>query len=698
MRYLQGMRGRLERWLWAGAVALAVALAGLALWRIASSPAGLVLPRSSDSPWIRASAPVTAAVHQWGEVAVPVVSFVAAFEAQPGARPLLEVRALGDFSVFVNGRTVALEVQDGDAPLRDWKAFARLDLAGFAKPGRNAIRVNVRNAHGPALLSLRMWQDLDGTRSLLLSTARGWRAGVERADGEPREPGERSVAVLASDVAPHVSAALGERAPESLAAHWLGVGLCFGLGIAAFLLFEGSARESSALVGRLPLVAAALVVAGWLHLFLTKFGGLDLALGFDAGSHLAYADWLVERRSLPGPSDGWSMYHPPLFYLVSVALAGLAEGLGASRELALKLLPWLSGLALVAISRQLVRRLLPGDSPAEAAAILFAGWLPMNLTLAAYYTNEGFHAALASLAILAAVGLLLARDPKPRALALFSLWLGLALLVKFTSVLLAGVLGAALAIRIAVASPSAPSFGLRAGRAYRAYGAYRAYRLCCLVAPALAVAGWFYARNLLLYGQPLVGNWSAAEPGKIWWSEPGFHTLDYYWGFGESLSRPFLASFVSFWDALYSTAWGDGLLAGQGGIRARHGLWSYDWMAAGYLLALPATGLLLTGLGLACRDMLRDPDARRRSALAALVALSAVMGFATFWVTLELPYFGQAKAFYSLALVPVAAFFFATGCGWLDGLLGAHGGRFARAPLYGWLAAFFGVVYLSFAA
>lgn len=702
MRYLQGMRGRLERSLWACAVALGLAVVAATAWRMAVSPAGVLLPRAADAPWIAAPTPVTAQIHQWRKHDVPVVTFVATFE-RPEARsdpddPLdpsghprldrlerfeLEVRALGDFSLFLNGRAVAVEVQEPGTGPRDWKRFRKLDVSRFVQDGTNSLRVNVRNPHGPGLLSLRLLAKSKGTRSLLLGTGEDWRVGVDAGD-DLSSGRVRAWAALASDVRPHVTASLGERPFESIRRHGLGIVLWFALGVAGFLIWQRSTAARWASPDKLPLFAAGLVAAGWLYLFVSKFTALDLGVGFDAASHVAYADWLREKGTLPSASDGWSMYHPPLFYLVSVALAALAEALGSSREVALKLVPWLSGLALVAVSRSLVRKLMPGDSPAEAAAMLFSGFLPMNLYLAAYYTNEGFHAALAGLAIASGVGLLLGREVRRLDCALFSLWIGLALLAKFTAVVVAAVVGGAVALRAATLARSAGPFALRA---------------LWLVAPALLTAGWFYARNLALYGEPLVGNWDSSEPGRIWWSEPGFHTADYYLRFGESFSRPFLAGFVSFWDALYSTAWGDGLLAGQGGLRARHSLWNYEWMAAGYLLALPATLLLIAGFGNSCRELLRDREPLRRGALAVIVVLPCALGFATFWVTLELPYFGQAKAFYSLALIPVASFFFARALRGLDGWLSpGRAGRLTRALLFGWLAAFFGVAYLSFAA
>ena len=81
---------------------------------------------------------------------------------------------------------------------------------------------------------------------------------------------------------------------------------------------------------------------------------------------------------------------------------------------------------------------------------------------------------------------------------------------------------------------------------------------------ALALAGWVYARNAILAGHPLV--WSLdSDPGKSWWQLPGFHTADYYLRFGDALRLPWFSSFYSYWDSLYTTLWGDGLLSGAAG-------------------------------------------------------------------------------------------------------------------------------------
>ena len=129
--------------------------------------------------------------------------------------------------------------------------------------------------------------------------------------------------------------------------------------------------------------------------------------------------------------------------------------------------------------------------------------------------------------------------------------LGLAVLTKFTAwVAVAWIAGALLARGVVLdgrgARGALPAAGVLAGVA--------------------ALGGWFYLRNWLHFGRPFVGNWDL--PGRLgWWEQPGFHTADYYLRFGESMRHPFFAGYQSFWDGVYSTLWGDGLVAGM--IRVR---------------------------------------------------------------------------------------------------------------------------------
>src|SRR5690606_28126121 len=175
--------------------------------------------------------------------------------------------------------------------------------------------------------------------------------------------------------------------------------------------------------------------------------------------------------------------------------------------------------------------------------------------------------------------------------------------------------------------------------------------------PAAALAGWWYLRNWRLYGTPVVANWDL--PGLAWWSQPGFRTAAYYLGFGESLRRPVLSGFHSFGDAVYSSFWGDGWIAGRASAAFLPEPWDWSWMALGYWLALPATAVLATGIARSARRAWRPGPARAGWAL--VVATEAALLYAFVMLTLEVPYFGQAKAPYLLGLVAPLSVQFALG-------------------------------------
>jgi hypothetical protein len=73
------------------------------------------------------------------------------------------------------------------------------------------------------------------------------------------------------------------------------------------------------------------------------------------------------------------------------------------------------------------------------------------------------------------------------------------------------------------------------------------------------------------------------------------------------------------------------------------------------------------------------------------------MGFALFYVTLVLPYHGQARASYGLAVTPVLALFFAWGFVGVDRWLARREWTAGRVLLFAWWGALLGFLYLSFA-
>ena len=155
--------------------------------------------------------------------------------------------------------------------------------------------------------------------------------------------------------------------------------------------------------------------------------------------------------------------------------------------------------------------------------------------------------------------------------------------------------------------------------------------------------------------------------GRPWWATGPFQAtsdggnslasipLAYYTEFGAALRHPFFAGYASFWDGIYSTLWGDGLAAGMVRLATRHAHWNYEFMTLAYALALPASLLIFVGFGRATFQALTDVDLGRRCALSLITTVLYVVGLALLAITLSLPYYAQAKAFYAIAtLVPVA--------------------------------------------
>ncbi len=575
---------------------------------------------------------------------------------------MLQVRAMRDLVLHVNGHEVALAGRDPER----WKEATAVDIAPLLVTGDNILRAEVRNPYGVGLLQLR----IDGTVEPIVTDER-WLAAWE---GEPLAP-----AAIADD---------GARLPDSTALpaplagirqHALALLALFLGGMIVFLGLRGRSGAQA----WTPTIALALVGVFWVWLFLGKITRIPSDAGFDAPAHLAYIASILHEGTLPLADQGLQTYQPPLFHATTALLLALvrtAQGSPAQRAV-LSLLPVLSGLGMAFVAAAMARLLVPDSPGMQAGAIVVAGLLPMNLTLAASVSNEAPHALLASLALLAALRALLATSTTRRDDWVLGLLLGLALLTKYTSAILVPILVGAVALKRWIVE-RAPPLPIAAGAA-------RA------LAAVAGLAGWVYVRNWLYFGDPFV--WSLnAWPGKTLWQFPDFHTLGYFLRFGDSLTQPWYSGFHSFWDSLYTTLWGDGTLGGAGGVEYFHGRWRCDWMAAVFLLALPATGFVAMGWIRAGVGALRDASLGRRLALSLLVGLPPLLIASLVNINLHYPFWSFGKAFYALFLTPTLALFGVLGFDALDRVLARRAGSALRSLPWGWAVAFLGSIALSY--
>lgn len=655
MRPWRGWSGaRLQR---VFALALLPASLGALVLHCAVSPEVPFLRADPAAPWWMAPTQVSAILEQWGAEGMAVTRFARDLELAPRPqRAAISVRALRDFTLRVNGEVA--DAGRGGGP--DWRVPRRVDVSGLLRDGANRIEIDVTNRRGPALVSVRG----DGFDA---GGAPDWQTSLDGV--------ALGAAIPADDTRPNPNAFAVETPAEALVASRDALISLFVAGAAALALASG--RVSSRRLASLPSAALLAAALAWVWLFVAKVVDLPLRVGFDARAHVEYVDFLREHGALPLATDGWSMYHPPLFYVLTALLRGISEH-------AMKVVPWIAGLGLVFVAHSLATRLYRGEPRIALLSVVFAAVLPVDLYSAAYFSNETLHALLAGLALVATVDALVSPRSTLRQALAIGLWLGLAALAKFTVLAVVPVALFFLTAKLWLVERMPPARAL--GRA-----------VACAAAFA-ALSGWFYARNQLHFGTPVLGNWALPGADQAWWQQPGFHTLAYYTGFGESLRHPYFAGFTSFWDGIYSTFWGDGYIAGRVYPHERHALWDYDFMSAGYLLALPLTALLGLGIERTLMEALRDPDPARRAALSFLLTASYAVAFACLSLTLSLPFFAQAKAPYVLCLVPVASVCFARGATAVDAWLARPGRHALRIGFAGLLAACLGCLFLAFAA
>jgi hypothetical protein len=576
----------------------------------------------------------------------------------------LDVRAVGEVEVTLNGHSIPFPRGDRSC----FKPACTGLVSQWLLPGENTIRAQVRNPTGPPLLHLQLrGADLE------IATDEEWEVAL---DSNPFE-----AAVIADDTRP-LPESLSLPTPARVMAQKSHLLLVL-FALSCFLFIGGRRILPEAAVRRLPDAALAAISAFWVFLFVSKFIGLPPDLGHDAKFHTEYIRYIVDRHALPLASDGFTMYHPPLFFGLAAALV---SAIGPARDTLaeqaiLKLIPFLAGLGMVWVTYGVMRRIFPRDPVPTFFAVVFAGTLPLNVYMSAYVSNEPLLALLTGAAILVAAPLFLDERPSIARLAALSGILGLALMTKYTALTTAPVIVFFLGFKLLAAD------GASVRRAVAISGS--------VFLGALLVGGWVYLRNWIHFGDPLI--WNLDVPGGLaWWQPPGFRTVDYYLGFGESLRHPFFSSFCSLWDAHYSSTWGEGAPPSIFHLEDRLRNWNYDFMSVGYLLAVPATALVCVGIARVVRQSMSGDDRRRRSLFTLVAALIFVVFFSLVSVSLRFPFWGGQKTSYALGgLVPIAICS-GIGAASIDRWLAKRRMRTLRVLFYGWFGVFVAVLAASF--
>jgi tetratricopeptide (TPR) repeat protein len=587
------------------------------------------LPGHGRVEWIVFPSAVDTLAHP---IAYMDTTFRRAFtlEQQPRAAQL-RISASKRFQLKINGGMVET------GTIRNWKEVSTVDVVPFLRSGTNLIEVRVFNDSAPPALWLVLITDgttLRADRSWEASfSGSAWRPAVDAST--PKFPG------------PGNPAAADEQTIKALWNIWP-IWLGF-LSIAAAIWLIGreqlnrpsrlAADTRSRSWSRIEIAMLVLFAGLWAVLFWNNERFMPLYAGFDSRSHLEYIRYIQERWTVPLPTEGFEMFHPPLYYALSAAVLSLCRLSVNDRSgiVVLRLLTMSIGIAHFVFVFLSLRLLFPNQIGRQLVGLLLAAFLPMQLYLSHYVTNETLAAMLATLAIYLGLRVLRMKTASPSGYALLGFFLGAAILTKATAVLLLPPLLIVLAAKMIVERSSAVIW-------LRTLGV--TFSIC------LIVCSWYYIWIWHHFGTPLVGNWNAAASGFGWWQDPGYHTAFDFVRFGRSLVRPLFSGLGGIPDGVYSTLWGDGLWGGLSDLPSRTP-WNYELMVGGYLLAVVPTILILTGIGDALYQFFRKPSAEWFF----LFTFCALVACAFTFMTLKVASYAQIKAFYGLsALTPLCCF------------------------------------------
>ncbi len=616
--------------------ALIVLCAGLAVaflaWLSARDPGINFLPRDARAEWILFPSAVQARAHSIVNLDT-VFRRVFTLDTQPRIARL-NLRAAKRAELKINGVQVPLGSKS------NWKDISTVDVFALLRAGTNTIEARVFAADAPPALWLSLRTDHVTLRSdqtwEASFTGSAWRSAVLAS--APRLP--RAGNLLAG----------GEQTFNSLAKVWP-IWLAFG-GIAVGIWFAGRywlsrlpkiGAMTSRELSRWQVGALLLIVAGiWICLFWNNSALLPFRVGFDSQSHLEYIKYIQERRALPLPNEGFEMFQPPLYYILSAStLSALGQTTSdAAAILTLRWMTMLFGIAHFTLVFLSLRLLFPSQIGPQLIGLALAAFLPMQLYLAHFVTNETLAATFAAAVVYLSLRLLRIENGSTSGYALLGFFLGAAMLTKTTAVLLVPALFAALVSKLSM-QRAALAIWLRT--------------LGVMLAVCFAVCGWHYIRIWLRFGTPFLGNWDPAA-GFPWWQDLGYHTLADYFRFGRSLISPLFSGLAGFGDGNYSTLWGDALCAGVADMSARLP-WNYDLMVAGYLLALAPTAMIIVGATVAFGRCVRKPAANDFL----LLGLFGAVTLGLIFMSLKVASYAQVKAFYGLSMLVPLCFFGAVG-------------------------------------
>jgi hypothetical protein len=355
-----------------------------------------------------------------------------------------------------------------------------------------------------------------------------------------------------------------------------------------------------------------IMIIAWAVLCLNNILIIPMNMGMDYKGHMDYINTVASGFHLPYATDGWQMFHPPFYYMISAFLLKIFLQI-TSFDIAAKLLrivPMICGALQIEVCYRVVRLMYPKNNTLQTFGTVIGGFIPMNIYISQAIGNEPLAGILTSLLVLWQMKFIQSQALPSRVQLIAAGFLGgLALLTKTSTLLIFMLLILTILLK-----------GFSNLSKHDNQATETTKSIITISVAAFLICGWYYIRNLVMLGAPFIGGWNP-ERKIVWWQDPGFRTIQQFTNFGDSLLYPIFSSFAGVWDSLYSTIWMDGFISVF--ILAP---WNYNLMLSLSWVSLPLPLFFIIGFLIITVDMRRSfQDGRLFCVISIFIYLFAIL-------------------------------------------------------------------------
>lgn len=526
----------------------------------------------------------------------------------------IRITAMRGFSIKINNKIIPFDLPSS------WKHSTQINLAPHFKTGQNTIQIQVSGPQNPPALLI------EGSR--LLRSGDNWKVALKP------DLSDLSTASIALQDEHYLNSKPNPiRQSTFFIFYLIGFLVYSALSIGILLIRPKKSQFESDLNlwkkhGFCFLLFLTVMIIQ-LHNVSTYAHARS---HFDWQGHLDYIQYIAKHWKVPIATDGWEMFQPPLYYLISAVILKFS---GGSLK-AIQTFTTLAGLGNLLFSWFLLCQIFPTQTRKRNLGFSVIAMLPMGFYMNSMISNEIFSGSMIAGTIVLSIYLLFKKGfISYNSLILAGLACGLGLLSKYTALFVLLSLLLLLGLRFIT----------------RQITSKQIVTIICMVS---LTCGWLYGRNIIQFGDPFIGNWDEAS-GFHYEQPPGYRNIQFYTQFGSVFSHlPIRSRWVSFWDGKYGSMWTDthgtflNLSNPTTQLLGSLSLW----------LALLPTLAIIFGFGHATKFLIQR-EWNHPYFIMVTTSVLTILSLVSF--TMEIPTYSTIKAFFFLSMIPIIGVFAAIG-------------------------------------